>query len=113
MWIEWIQENWSALVSGVKIVAPSWFVAPLAAGFERCSFASPEGQVADWVLPFTDGSRVHVHEFADGVRVVHRDKYDPHRSLDSLVAHIFKETPWGKVGLAIGVFALLVKLSEA
>ncbi|MGH7500430.1 MAG: hypothetical protein ACREL7_01620 [Longimicrobiales bacterium] len=65
------------------------------------------------MLPFTDGSRVHLQEYTDGMRVAHRDKYDPHLSLANLFAHIFEETPWGKVGLAVGVLAFLIKTSEA
>lgn len=52
---------WAACIAGcVRLLTPA--------------VASPEGQVSDWGLSFADGSRIHVHQFADGRYVVDRDR---------------------------------------
>jgi len=92
-WESWIASAWTKLKSGAKIDAPRYLPHPQHAGFSPESMASPEGQCADWVLPFNDGSRIHVHEHCDGRRVVHRDQFDPNQGLGNLVAHLVLETP--------------------
>jgi hypothetical protein len=41
---------------------------------------------------YNDGSRVHVHEYWYGRRVVHRDQYDPNQGLGNLLPHLVFET---------------------
>jgi len=105
-WIAWINGNWVNLAPGVKLSAPRWLPSPAVSGFRPLPLASPEGQVSDWGLSFADGSRIHVHQFADGRYVVHRDRYDPDQGLGRMVAHLFGETLWG-LGICLGVLALV------
>lgn len=105
-WKAWIDANWQQLKRGEKIDAPRWLGPPSAGGFRPQAFASPEGQTADWTLSLTDRSRIHIHEFADGRRRVHRDVHDPDQGFLDMIAHLFKETPWGLVGLGIGLAVL-------
>ncbi len=111
-WSSWISLHWSALVQGFKIDAPR-ALAPLAkAGFRATALASPEGQVADWALSMTDGSRIHVHVYRDGRRVVHRDKYDPARGIGAMIAHLAADTPLGFLALVGGTVWLASSTSE-
>lgn len=113
-WDWWLSANWSDLVGGAKIVAPQHLPHPQFSGFLKEQIATPGGQSADWVLSVTvDGSRVHVHEFANGRLVVHRDRYDPNRSLGHLIAHLVAETPLVPVLAVVGIFALAVRSSRA
>jgi hypothetical protein len=103
-WLSWIRQNWPGLEAGERIEAPRAFVPPSQCGFVAQPFASPEGQTADWTLSIGDQSRVHIHEFADGRRVVHRDKHDPDQGILSMLAHLTFETPY----VAAGGLALLL-----
>ncbi len=100
-WVGWLHANWTQLAAGAKLQAPAHLPHPRYAGFARESLASPEGQVVDWVLPVTDGSRIHVHECSDGRLVAHRDQYDPNRSAGHLLAHLVLETALVPVTLLI------------
>jgi hypothetical protein len=113
IWVAWIQQNWQSLVSGLKINAHYGLAAPPEAGFEAIGFAHPVGQIRDWGLSMTDGSRIHVHEYADGRRVVHRDKHDPKRGLGPALAHLMQETPYGMLALGCGALALITQASNA
>lgn len=105
-WLRWITENWSALIAGWKLEAPSWLLPMPESGFSAQPFASPDGQVADWTLSMRDESRIHVHEFADGRRIVHRDKHDPDQGILNMLAHLAFETPYVVLsGLALLLFA--------
>lgn len=104
-WITWINANWSQLSAGFKLAVPPWLPHPGRAGFRRLSVGTPHGQVADWGLSFTDGSRVHLHQFADGAIVAHRDRWDPDSTLGRLLAHILLETFAGPMLVAAGVVA--------
>lgn len=99
-WIDWIRQKWSQLEEGDKLRAPVSLGHPKHEGFERLSLAMPRGQRADWALPYSDGSRIHVREFDDGRFIVHRDKYDPQRRLDYTFAHLMYETPAGLAAIA-------------
>lgn len=92
-WVGWLHANRAQVAAGAKLQAPAHLPHPRYAGFESEALATPEGQIADWVVPVADGSRIHVHECADGRLVVHRDQYDPNRSAGHLVAHLLFETP--------------------
>lgn len=111
-WLEWIRSNWLLFLAGQKIEAPWWLGSPLQAGFQRISLAHPSGQESDWGLSISDGSRIHVHSYATGRNVVHRDKHDPAQGLDRAIAHIVEETPYGKLALAVGAAYLFNKLLE-
>jgi hypothetical protein len=108
-WLPWIQENWALLAAGYRVEAPPWLVPMPQSGFARQTFAAPTGQVADWTLSMTDESRVHVHEFADGRRVVHRDKHDPDQGLLNMLAHVTFESPYVAV---VALTGLLVAASK-
>src|SRR3982751_2578463 len=92
-WVNWIAMNWPGLIAGSKLVAPAWLGAPADAGFQPIQITLLQGQAKDWGLSMSDGSRIHVHEFADGRRTAHRDKFDPARGVGSMVAHLMQETP--------------------
>jgi hypothetical protein len=109
MWLEWLDANIAGYWDRGKLVAPDWLGPPAAEGFKQLPIASQEGQVADWALALSDGSRVHVQEFPDGRRVVHRDKYDPGHSLVNMVAHLLLETPWGRMTAVGGLLYLAAR----
>lgn len=106
MWTEWIQLNWPDLVSGKKLEAPPWLPHPSFLGFTRLEVATPMGQISDWALPYTDGSRVHAQEYQDGRWVVHRDRYDPAQGFGNMLTHLMTETFVGPLALVVGVIAL-------
>ena len=108
-WHLWIRDNWNALTTGAKLEAPQWLPAPAHSGFAAQPFASPEGQAADWTLSLNDRSRIHVHEYKDGRRVVHRDKHDPDQGLGDMIAHLVTETPLGVVAMLAGLFIISAK----
>ena len=108
-WEEWIP--WDDLRAGERACAPAELPHPTAAGFKKTRLASGVGQVADWVHPLSDGSRLHAHEFADGRVVVHRDRLDPGRGPVAACAHWFSECPEGRalgVGLLAGLGVIFV-----
>jgi hypothetical protein len=104
---------WNRLVTGEKIDLPAWQVEHPRFRpdiFTQPGEAWPVGQSYDYVWQLTDGSRIH----AQGMTVngefvvrIHRDKFDPDRSLGHLVMHSLTETP---VGPVLGVFALILAL---
>lgn len=106
-WVAWANVNWTSLVGGLKLGAPVWLAAPAEAGFEIIEIAHPVGQARDWGLSLADGSRLHVHEYADGRRVVHRDVHNPKRGLGPMLAHLMQETPYG-VMAAFGIAAVVL-----
>lgn len=111
-WVNWITEKWSALSAGEKIEAPSWLGAPHQAGFHLIPMAHPVGQVRNWGLAMSDGSRIHIHEFGDGRYVAHRDKHDPSRGFESSVAHLMQETPYPAWFALTGLVCLIVRASN-
>lgn len=102
-WVSWINLAWQHLTSGAKVEAPWMLPAPGEAGFELIEIAHPTGQSRDWGMSMADGSRIHIHEFADGRRVVHRDVHDPKRGLGPTLAHLMQETPYGVLAIGLGV----------
>jgi hypothetical protein len=101
-WNDWIHSNWEALARGAKLEAPPWLGPPAEAGFRLTIAAAYEGQTADWALGMIDRSRIHVHEYGDGRRIVHRDAHDPDRGLAGMVAHLAFDTPFVVAALAVG-----------
>ncbi|HEX6039314.1 hypothetical protein [Longimicrobium sp.] len=108
-WAYWLGVNWTSLTSGAKIFAPGSLAPPQEVGFMALPFAHPVGQVKDWGMSLADGSRIHVHEFANGTRVVHRDQHDPAAGVGPALAHLMHETPYGKLALGIGAFFFIAK----
>lgn len=111
-WVNWINQWWIALSTGNKIEVPTWLGAPHQAGFHLIPVAHPAGQIRDWGLAMSDGSRIHIHEFANGRYVAHRDKFDPARGLESSVAHVMQETPYPAWFALTGLVMLLVRASN-
>jgi hypothetical protein len=101
-WDAWIYSNWKSLAGGAKIHAPIWLGPPSEAGFRPTTSAAHEGQSADWSLGLTDRSRIHVHEYADGRRLVHRDAHDPDRGLADMAAHLALDTPFVAAAVVVG-----------
>lgn len=112
-WLPWFHTQWSALTAGRKIIAPEWLPDPRIAGFKPIALATPEGQCADWGLSLTDGSRIHVHEFPNGRRVAHRDRYDPDQGFLRALAHVFMETWVGPAAIAAGLVLLATSSAKA
>lgn len=101
-WMAWLDGNWSLLANGGWVVLPGWLPHPGDVGFKCLGVAEDVGQVRNWVHALSDGSRLHVHEFAEGGLVVHRDRHNPDEGLVSSVLHFFLETKAGKVaGIAL------------
>ena len=111
-WQNWISTNWSVLATGQKLRAPVWLPHPRYSGLERTSLAEPVGQVEDWAISCSDGSRIHVHEYNDGSMFVHRDETDPQRGPVEAVWHWLTESTSGKVALtAAGIIVAAKALS--
>jgi hypothetical protein len=111
-WHGWINGVWPQLVEGAKVTAPWHLSHPRWAGFATTALAEPNGQVADWVLPMSDGSRIHVHEKPDGAMLVHRDAADPERGIVEAAIHFFTESMIGRVvGIGLIVVAIRAALS--
>lgn len=111
-WSNWLYLNREALANGVKIEAPTWLGSLGTAGFRPISSASYDGQAVDWALSLDDRSRIHVHEYADGRCVVHRDRHDPDRGFADMAAHLAFETPFGVAALAVGTVWLMSQEGE-
>ena len=104
-WKGWIKDNWDALVTGKKLELTAFLPHPAQSGFAEEDLAEEAGQCRDWILALTDESRLHVHEFADGRMVVHRDRWDPNRGASNMVKHVAFETTLGGLAL-VGLLGL-------
>lgn len=104
-WRAWTEQHWSALANGDAIALPEGMVHPRDAGFGVPWVRVGAGQVADWTRALPDGSRLHVHEYPEGLLVAHRDRWDPGRSPAHALLHVIAETPLG--GLAARGVALV------
>lgn len=105
-----IRRNYSKLVKGEEVLLPAGFKNLSQFGFKEEYIAQPVGQIKNYVLSNSNGSRYHVHEFEDGRQVIHLDKYDPNKDLPNLIKHLFKET-W--IAPAICLFFGLILLTRA
>jgi len=106
-WTGWIAAMWPQLLRGDRLTAPPHLMSPALAGLRRLAFGTPSGQSADWSIPYDDGSRAHIHEFADGRLIVHRDRFDPDRGLGNFVAHLMSETFVGPLVIGVVVVAMV------
>ena len=104
-WARWFREHRDVLSGGEEheIPVPPDLPHPSRSGFTPTSLAEAVGQVHDWALPISDGSRLHVHEFEDGSMSVHRDATDPSRGLTSAVWHWVTESRSGRIIVVAGV----------
>ena len=105
----WWRQQWARLAAGARIPVPAGLPHPSQAGFTPISVAVPVGQIHDWGLSLSDGSRIHVHEYSGGRFVAHRDRHDPSRGLSSMGLHLLTET---YVGPVVAVFALVLVLNS-
>lgn len=95
-WSGFVQAAWPQLTAGGRVLVPSALLHPKWSGFEVPPVAEPVGQSADWVLSLVDGSRLHVHEYANGSLVLHRDETDPKRGPLHAVWHWATESRSGR-----------------
>ena len=109
-WRSWLGQYWMPLCDGSRLVVPSWLPHPSTVGFKHFGLASPAGQVADWALSLRDESRIHIHEYKNGLLVAHRDKHDPERGPVKAVAHFFYETPLGQVAAKVVITSAIMTL---
>jgi hypothetical protein len=101
-WMLFAAAAWPVLVAGGRVCAPSELPHPREAGFERPIMSEDCGQSADWMAPMPDGSRLHVHEYAAGPLIVHRDRVDPSKSPLRAIWHVATETKIGGAVLRLG-----------
>lgn len=112
-WEAWLP--WGELRRGAKVPVPTNLPHPKEIGFTYTTWAKDVGEVANWVRSLRDGSRLHVHEFADGTLVVHRDAIDPARGPVVATFHWLGETPEGNVlgaALFLGALGLVWGFAE-
>ena len=106
-WTRWITSNWNRFAKRAHVRVPHWLPHPSRASLKKLSVALPTGQIADWSLPLSDGSRIHVQEMIDGSLVAHRDLHDPDVGLSQALAHGFCDTPIVAFSLVVAVVCAL------
>jgi hypothetical protein len=113
-WQTWLAHAWPTLHAGREVAVPGELRGVVSA-LPVPRIAANVGQSANHVLSLSDGSRIHVHVFANGAMRAHRDRTDPARSPLHAVWHIATETPVGRgaaksavVGLALRTAARLL-----
>lgn len=104
--------NYSKLEAGEHIALPFWVNNLTQLGFKEVFISQPVGQIKDYVLSLKNGSRLHIHEFKDGSRKIHLDKYDPDKSVESLWKHLIEETWIAPVILGLVGLIILSKLNR-
>ncbi|MFH1748334.1 MAG: hypothetical protein ABIG44_14980 [Planctomycetota bacterium] len=112
-WNQWLAESWQDLVAGKMVAVPGYLPHPAYSGFQEPPIAEPMGQSKDWVQSLNDGSRLHVHEYANGERVAHRDRWDPSTGAIPALKHFLLETKAGQVMGMAGLGLLLLVASKA
>ncbi len=109
----WYHSVRPALAQGAWLRLPASAPHPSACGFETIIISEPHGQVADWGTPTPGGSRLHVHEHAEGTLVAHEDRFSPDEGPLSMLAHVLFETKAGKAALVVAGAAVIVKVAAA
>lgn len=107
-WAGFIQTSWPQLSAGGRVPVPPSLLHPRWSGFEIPPLAEPVGQAADWVVSLDDGSRLHVHEYANGALVAHRDEIDPKRGPVHALWHWATESTSGKFVVGSAVAAVVI-----
>ena len=108
-WANWSQQVWSQLLRGERVPVPIWLPHPAAAGFKPTVFAEFSGQDADLARGLCDGSRIHLHRYANGALFAHLDRIDPERSPLHAVAHWLFESPSGQFAVKVACFLLVAR----
>lgn len=109
-WRAWLASLHPNLGPDARVRVPAHLAHPSRVGFARAYWTKHVGQVADWVASIPDGSRLHVHELADGRLYLHRDRHDPTNGPVKLVRHIVEETSEGPALLSLGFILGLAAL---
>jgi hypothetical protein len=107
LWLTWINSALTAVDADARIRVPAWLPPPEDSGFTRPWIAEPHGQIADYILALSDGTRVHVHEMQDGRLLAHRER-NPSHSFASALMHFFTESFTGRALLIGAGISLLV-----
>jgi hypothetical protein len=89
-WGEYLQAAWPSFLFGRHVEVPPELHAHVRT-LRVPRVAKNVGQSGNYVLPCTDGSRVHVHEYGNGRMVAHRDRTDPGRSPLHAVWHLLTD----------------------
>ena len=110
MW--WLTDHWNRLCGGEKVEF-RFHIHPQVLGFRRIGLAEQVGQLEDWALSLSDGSRLHLWRMPDGRWVMHRDAVDPTRGPIQALVHAVTESNVGKFVLfsavVLGVGALVAR----
>lgn len=109
-WESFVSQAWPNLTAGGRVCAPMGLPNLALSGFRRPWITEDHGQAVDWTAPLPDGSRIHVHEYRDGSRIVHRDEVDPGQGPVAALFHCCRETRIGALVTRVGVIALGVYL---
>ena len=113
-WNSIIRAHWPSLAAGHKIWLevsphdhPKWCSA------FRSNVGWPDGQSCDYTMSFGDGSRMHAQCYGainGSVRVrLHRDRFDPDKSLANFLLHGIFETPAVPALVGLALVASLAK----
>lgn len=105
-WQRFALANWPSLTAGGRVCAPSSLPSPATSGFRRPWLTEDHGQAVDWTASLDDGSRLHVHEYRDGSRIVHRDEVDPSQGPIAAAVHVCRETHLGRLVARVATIAL-------
>ncbi|MCH8286445.1 hypothetical protein IIB79_07960, partial [candidate division KSB1 bacterium] len=70
-WDRWVYDNLSVWRKQTSVFIPAGLPHPAYSGFGKPVVAEQHGQETDWVVSLEDGSRLHIHEYADGTMVGH------------------------------------------
>jgi len=107
----WIRENWALLKQNKKLEVPRWFSQnEVDLLFTETELALNIGQDKDFICEMSDGSRLHIHLFKDGKRIVHRDAISPRGPISGLL-HCMVDTNIGKALSIACLFFVIIKES--
>ena len=109
-WRAWYVASLPYLRRGDHLPVPRELSHPSTVGFSRPRLAEPRGQVADWVMSLDDGSRLHCHEYGNGVILAHRDAIDPARGPLAAAWHFIREARVGRALAVVGGVAAVAKI---
>lgn len=105
-WNRIISKHWTHLAAGKRL----WLEVvhlnhPANDRRFRPNVGWPDGQICDYTLSLSDGSRIHAQCFGEnGGRYrlrLHRDKFDPDQGIANFVLHGLLETPFGALAASI------------
>ena len=105
-WSRWIGTSLRTVDADARVRVPFDLPHPSASGFIKPAIAEPAGQVADYVMPLPDGTRVHVHDMDTEGLLAHRE-LDPGQGLIAAAVHVATETKFGRLCLVVGGLSLV------